>query len=110
MIDIERIKELALDGDLYAVQELITRLDSAESSNKQWEDSYHSQQEYFLERTTAMQAKLEAAEQDAARYCWLRANDPNKVMSVNTNERINKFFPNQLDESIDYHSAIKEMK
>ena len=43
-----------------AVLELITRLEAAESSNKQWEDSYHSQQEYFLERTTAMQVMLEA--------------------------------------------------
>lgn len=38
---------------------------------------------------------------DAARYRWLRSNDPNKVMSVNTNELVDKYFPIELDEAID---------
>ena len=53
---------------------------------------------------------IDELRRDAARYRWLRDNDPNKVMSVNTNERINRYFPNQLDEAVDYHSAIKESK
>ena len=53
---------------------------------------------------------IDELRRDAERYRWLRDNDPNKVMSVNTNERINRFFPNQLDEAIDYHAAIKESK
>ena len=36
MIDIEKVKELALDGDLYAVQELINRLEAAEKDAARW--------------------------------------------------------------------------
>lgn len=40
MIDIEKVKELALDGDLCAVQELITRLEAAEQDARLRFDSF----------------------------------------------------------------------
>ena len=84
MMDIERIKELALDGDLYAVQELINRLDSAE--------------------------------QDAARYRWLRQQEswiPNRSELPSPFCGLVKWIgsaysENEIDDLIDY--AMKEMK
>jgi cell division septum initiation protein DivIVA len=53
-------------------------------------------------------AKVDALTKDAQRYQWLRANDPNKVMSVNTNDRVNKYYANELDQAVD--AAIAEGK
>ena len=98
MIDIEKIKQLALDGDLYAVQELITRLETA--------DLEFNQCSLMLNNA---ERALEAAEQDAARYKYLRSRVSNEDCCDQCGyDGLPLRTGHLLDQHID--SAMKEMK
>ena len=60
MTDIEKLRQLALDGDFYAIQELIDRIEAAESARR---DDYQNWMT-ALDRNAELLAKLEAAEKE----------------------------------------------
>lgn len=62
MTDVEKLRQLALDGDFYAIQELIDRIEAAESARR---DDYQNWMT-ALDRNAELLAKLEAAEKELA--------------------------------------------
>lgn len=92
-----------------AILELLDRLEAAEKEQHRLNECLrlaNANAEYFEREMYLLGDKLEDAERDAKRYRLIRSIDQNKLFTVNTNERINRPFPEELDSAID--AAMQE--